>query len=126
MTIVPLPSQPPRRSNALVVTHRHGQRVVCVSGEHDLSTVSGLSADLAEVMRIDESDVVVDLERVVFMDASTVGAFVRARAFLAARGRDLRLQSPSAAARRVLQLCGVACDTAPMPDLHIVPNDAPS
>ena len=126
MTIVPLPSHLVRHSDALEVVHRGVQRVVCVRGEHDLSTVSGLSADLAEVMRMDESDVVVDLQRVAFMDASTVGAFVRARAFLAARGRELRLRSPSAVARRVLDLCAVAYDAAPMPDLHLVSSDAPS
>ena len=123
MTIVPLPSQLSRRSDAFQVVQRHGHRVVCVSGEQDMSTVADLSAELARVMWLDETDVVVDLQRVSLMDSATVGAFVRARAFLAARGRELHLQSPSASAQRVLRICGVAYDATPVPDLRIVPNN---
>jgi anti-anti-sigma factor len=123
MTIVPLPSPLSPRSRTFQVVHRHGQRVVCLSGEQDVSTVGRLSAELAKVMRSDERDVVVDLQGVLFMDASTVGAFERARAFLAARGRELHLQSPSPTALRVLRICGIAYDTAPAPGLHIVKAD---
>lgn len=127
MTIVSLPGRQLPHSESCEVIYRHGHRVVCVRGEHDASTASALSSELMAVMRLDERDVVVDLHRVAFMDASTIGALMSARAFLAARGRALRLEAPSNAARRVLQLCGIAYDAVPAhpaaPALRLLSED---
>jgi anti-anti-sigma factor len=82
--------------------------VVWLRGEHDLSTVHLLSEALSRAIAEDERDVVVDLSRVEFMGAATVGVLLRARQDLLSRSRALTLRHPSPAARRVLDACGVA------------------
>jgi anti-anti-sigma factor len=79
--------------------------VVHLRGEHDLATVTELSATLARAITIGDADLVVDLSRVDFMGAATVGVFVWARELLLARSRSLVLRAPSSSARRVLELC---------------------
>ena len=79
--------------------------VVHLRGEHDLATVAELSGSLARAITIGDADLVVDLSRVDFMGAATVGVFVWARELLLARSRSLVLRAPSSSARRVLELC---------------------
>ena len=55
-----------------------------------------------------EARVLVDLSAVTFMDASTVGAIVGSRNRLQSRAKSVEVRSPSTAARRVLELCGLA------------------
>jgi len=82
--------------------------VVCLRGEHDLSTVAELSATMARAMRLSDADLVVDLSRVEFMGASTIGVIVWARDLLGARDRSLAVRTPSSCARRVLELCDLS------------------
>jgi anti-anti-sigma factor len=82
--------------------------VVCLRGEHDLAAVAELSATMAQAIALGEGDLVVDLSRVEFMSASTVGVLVWARELLRARSRSLVVRSPSTCARRVLELCELA------------------
>lgn len=77
---------------------------VCLRGEHDLSTVAEMSATMAQAIAIGDTDLVVDLSRVELMTAATVGVLVRARELLRIRSRSLVLRSPSARARRILEL----------------------
>jgi anti-anti-sigma factor len=79
--------------------------VVRLRGEHDLATVTELSATLARAITLGDADLVVDLSQVEFMGAATVGVFAWARELLSARSRSLVLRSPSSSARRVLELC---------------------
>jgi anti-anti-sigma factor len=79
--------------------------VIWLRGEHDLSTVPELSAALTGAIMVDESDVVVDMAEVQFMDATIVGVFLQARELLRARSRCLVLRSPPRCVRRVLELC---------------------
>jgi anti-anti-sigma factor len=51
---------------------------------------------------------VVDLHRVEFMDASTIGVITWARELLRARSRALTVRGPSPSARRVLGLCDLS------------------
>lgn len=113
MTIVQLRGRSLVFADAPSVEYRHGQPLLCVRGTHDACTVASLAEELARVMAWDHDDVTVDLTGVEFMDSSTVGVLTRARAFLEARGRSLRLQSPSRPARRLLDLCLVQYDLAP-------------
>jgi anti-sigma B factor antagonist len=80
------------------------QVVVCLRGDHDLSTVAELSAAMARAITLGDADIVVDLSRVEFMAAATVGVLVRARGLLRSRSRSLVVRSPSTRARRVLEL----------------------
>jgi anti-anti-sigma factor len=82
--------------------------VSCLRGEHDLATVVELSATLARAITLGEGDLVVDLSRIEFMDASTVGVLTWARELLRVRSRSLVVRSPSACARRVLELCDLS------------------
>jgi anti-anti-sigma factor len=85
-----------------------GRTVVCLRGEHDAFTAAELSEALTRATALDEGDLVVDLGGVTFMAAATVGVVLRARALLRLRSRSLVVRSPSACARRILDLCGVA------------------
>jgi anti-anti-sigma factor len=82
--------------------------VVCLRGEHDLSTVAELSATMARAITLSDADLVVDLSRVEFMSASTVNIVVWARELLRARDRSLAVRAPSRCARRVLELCDLS------------------
>ena len=95
--------------------HHDRRTVLWLRGEHDTSTVAELSEAMAAAIARDEGNVVVDLSGVDFMDASTVGVVVRARAVLAARSRAMTLRSPSTRARRVLDMFGLAGSSSPGP-----------
>jgi anti-anti-sigma factor len=82
--------------------------IVCLRGEHDLSTVAELSATMARAITLSDADLVVDLSRVEFMSASTIGVVVWARELLRARDRSLAVRTPSRCARRVLELCDLS------------------
>lgn len=92
-----------------------GRTVVRVTGDHDTSTVSDLSALLAQAISLDDTDLVVDLGGVRFMDVSTLRVIMRAREFLIRRGRSLRLRSPSPCALLVLDSCGMTALVSPGP-----------
>jgi anti-sigma B factor antagonist len=98
-------------------TGRDGDRVVVwLRGEHDIATSAELSADLARAVALDESDLVVDLSEVQFMDASTIGVVVTTRNCLLGRSRSLSLRAPASHTRRILEVCGLAelIDAAPL------------
>lgn len=81
--------------------------VVWLIGEHDTSTVGQLSATLARAIAVDDSDVVLDLTGVRFMDASTLHVLLKAQGFLTRRGRSLMLRAPGLCARLVLKSSGL-------------------
>jgi anti-sigma B factor antagonist len=81
--------------------------VIRICGDQDLSNVSVLSVALARATDLGGAAVVVDLSGVTFMDASTLGAIVRARHVLESRSRSLIMRCPSPSARRLLDLCGI-------------------
>jgi anti-anti-sigma factor len=87
--------------------HEGGRIVLWLGGEHDLSSQDSLSAGLARAIASVDADVVVDLSKIEFMDAGTVGVLLRARAFLLLRRRSLALRAPSGRARLVIDLCGL-------------------
>jgi anti-anti-sigma factor len=82
--------------------------VVWLQGEHDVTTVAALSQTMARAIALDDSDLVIDLSGVEFMDAATIGVIVRARDFLAQRSRSMTLRSPSTCARRIVDVCDLA------------------
>ena len=82
--------------------------VIRVHGEQDIATKVPLVVAIARAARRDDADLLVDLSEVTFMDASTIGAIVASRNRLRSRSRSLEVRAPSPAARRVLDLCGLA------------------
>lgn len=94
-----------------------GRIVVWVRGDQDVSTRGHLSAAIARAARLDDTDMVVDLGGVTFMDASTINSLVEAYEGLRARSRSLSLRAPSPLARRLLDICelGFLIDADPAP-----------
>jgi len=90
-------------------------------GEYDLSTVAALTETLARATALNEPEIVVDLSRARFLDATTIGIIVGTRNDLQRASRSLRLRSPSPTARRLLELCGLAdlIDPAPVDALPL-------
>ena len=83
--------------------------IIWLRGEHDIATKVGLVVAIARAAQRDDSaDLLVDLGGVTFMDASTIGAIVGSRNRLRSRSQSLDVRAPSAVARRVLDLCGLA------------------
>jgi anti-anti-sigma factor len=82
--------------------------VVRCRGENDSATVPELAETMARVILGTASDVVLDLREVEFIDAATMSFIVRADIVLRGSARTLIVESPSAPARRVLDVCGLA------------------
>lgn len=98
----------PLWGDQIVVHSNTDGTVVWVRGTHDMATVPSLEEAMARAVTLDDSDVVVDLSGVEFMDASTIGAIVRTRNLLGRGSRGLVVRAPSPFARRVLECCGMA------------------
>jgi anti-anti-sigma factor len=82
--------------------------VVWVGGEHDSATAMNVSSRIAQAARLDDSDLVVDLSSITFMDASTIGAIVASHNRLLGRSHSLSVRAPSPLARRLLTMCELA------------------
>ena len=87
---------------------RSERAVVWVRGDHDIATKVSVAVAIVRASECDDMHVIIDLSGVTFMDASTVGAIVGGENRLRSRGQSLELRAPSASARRVLELCGLA------------------
>jgi anti-anti-sigma factor len=98
------------------VMRREGSRtVVSLRGEQDMNTAIDVAEALAAASAAGDSDVVVDLSKVQFMDAAIIAALVRGRNILRSQSRDLMLRAPSGFAGRLLHLCGLAGSIDPLP-----------
>lgn len=82
--------------------------VICLAGEHDLSSVEELMQAIATAVDSGRSDLIFDLSRVEFMDSTVINQLVRACTRLGAEGRSARVRDPSPAARSVLEICGLS------------------
>jgi anti-anti-sigma factor len=72
-----------------------------------MNSVVDLAQAVDGVMDEGRSDPVFDLSGVVFMDSTIINELLIAFTRLKADGRMARIPDPSAAARRVLELCGL-------------------
>jgi anti-anti-sigma factor len=82
--------------------------VVIPSGEADTSTVAGLRQALMDVVATGPARLVVDLDRLSFMDASALGVLVQARAGTTAAGGRFEVVVHHAWGRRLLEVTGLA------------------
>lgn len=97
------------------VGYEAGHTVIWLWGEHDLASAPAIYRALMNAARNDDTDVVVDLLSVSFMDCSTVGALMTGRQMLHERSRPMMIRAaPRTFTRRVLALCGLEdiCDPA--------------
>ena len=81
--------------------------VVAPVGEADFCTAPELRRALHEAIDSGRPHVVVDLDQVTFMDASTVGLLLDARARLADAGGTLQIRCRSRHARRMFATTGL-------------------
>jgi anti-anti-sigma factor len=81
--------------------------IIWLRGEHDLATDGELRRTLARAIAHNNADIVVDLSRVEFMGASTLGVIVAAWNSLRQESRSLTMRSPSPHVRRVIGICGL-------------------
>jgi anti-anti-sigma factor len=82
--------------------------VVSLYGDHDLATAHSLSAAIATAAAVDDTDLVLDLSGVQFMDSTTIVVILRGKSLLETRGRTMTVRNPSRPARYVLGLCDLS------------------
>jgi anti-sigma B factor antagonist len=80
-----------------------GRVTVRLGGEFDLATAPGLREVLAE----SDTDTVVDLAEVLFIDSSTLQVFAATHRRLGERGHSFVLRDPHTNVRRVLEITGL-------------------
>jgi anti-anti-sigma factor len=85
----------------------HGEAVVAVSGELDMSTVPELSRSLAEVLDQHPHDLTLDLAGVEFIDSTGLTLLVRASNQLKQHEGTFHLTHPRPPIRRVLEIVGL-------------------
>jgi anti-sigma B factor antagonist len=80
--------------------------VLHVEGDLDVTTRGRFGA-LAEEVRSDGSDLVIDLSQVSFVDSSTLTVLLRLRTAQRSAGHDLVLRRPSVTVTEILRLSGL-------------------
>lgn len=90
----------------ITVSRERGYVIVAVTGEIDISTVTGLRERLFELAEGGEP-LIVDLNRVTFIDSAGLGALVGAARRAAAHGGSLHAVCARPQTRKLLWLTGV-------------------
>ena len=86
----------------------YGDRAVLqVGGEVDLATCPQLQAALAELVDRGFHQLIVDLERVSFLDCAGIGVLLEARRRVHQHHGSLKLVRPAPLVRRVLEVTGM-------------------
>ncbi len=81
--------------------------VLC--GEYDAANAQALRDELARAIDADETDLVLHLGDVTFLNASTLTVFIEAKTLLDREGRFFSLGTLSPAAARIIEICGLQC-----------------
>ena len=90
----------------ITVSRERGSVIVAVTGEIDISTVTGLRERLFELAE-GGKPLMVDLNRVTFIDSAGLGALVGAARRAAAHGGSLHAVCARPQTRKLLWLTGV-------------------
>jgi len=77
-----------------------------VGGELDIASLPALEETLLSAVSNGNAEIVVDLERVTFIDASGLGAFIRAADRATEGGRSFAIVRPPPFVRKILTLTG--------------------
>lgn len=83
--------------------------VVTPHGEADLAVVPDLQRAMGEAIGTGRGHVVLDLDRLAFMDATTLGVIVRARAATTAAGGVLTVRCHSRLGELLMRTTGLGC-----------------
>ncbi|HET7516251.1 MAG TPA: STAS domain-containing protein [Actinomycetes bacterium] len=91
-----------------VSVRHHGDRAtIHIAGEIDLATCPHLQAIVVDLVDRGCHQLIVDLERVSFLDCAGIGALVDARRRVQEHGGSVRLARPGPLVWRVLTLTGM-------------------
>ena len=115
MALIELPRPQAAARPGATASQRPPVTVIALAGEHDTTTVAGVSAILDRAIADHRADVVIDLHVGTYMGTATVRVLTRARTLLAAESRALIYRAPSRSARRILELCALAPSTDDRP-----------
>ena len=102
-----VPHTTPAMGLSAAVCDEGSVTVVALQGEADPATLHVVVEALSDVITDRDSDVVVDLAQVEFIDTAALRAVLRAREQLEGIGRHLTLRSPSRIAGRLLGVFGL-------------------
>ena len=80
--------------------------VISLSGELDVSVSQGLSEELIDLIDGGATDLVIDLERLAFIDSTGLSAILQANRKLEGKGH-LILREPTPLVRQVLEVTGL-------------------
>jgi anti-anti-sigma factor len=78
---------------------------VRLRGELDIATLGEVESALADALRASEPEVIVDVSGTTFVDSTTIGALLDARAAADRAGRTVRLRGVGPRFERLLGLC---------------------
>ena len=99
----------------LVVSQEGSRTVVTLRGDAGARVAADLAEALAAAVLASDGDVVVAVGGIGPIDPAVVAALAGGQRALRARSRTLLLRAPSAAARRLLDVCGLVAVAAPDP-----------
>ena len=85
--------------------HVPGSVVVTVRGDLDAASAPRLKDALQDLHEADDRDVIVDVERLTFIDSSGVYVLVQALKRMTTEGRHLTLRGADSRAYKVLDVC---------------------
>jgi anti-sigma B factor antagonist len=81
--------------------------IVVLEGEFDMTGTARFWAHISNALEMPATSITVDARGVTFIDSSSVGALLRARAEADERGVAFRVSEPSPVLRRIAQLAGI-------------------
>jgi anti-anti-sigma factor len=98
-----------RHSGPLTITvsWRKDTAIMVLAGEVDLAAAPLLHACLKDVAGVARGDLVVDLDLVIFLDASGLSFLVTAQQLFATKGCRMMIMSPPRPVRRLFEVTGL-------------------
>jgi anti-sigma B factor antagonist len=97
------------QSHFHVEAHTEGRAcVLTITGELDLAAAPALEQELDAALKSGASVIVLDLERLDFIDSTGLSVLVRGQQQAQEAGLDLGLVKPAAQVERLLELTGLA------------------
>jgi len=88
------------------VRHETDRVVVVMGGEIDYGNVGRVRSVLVDVVRGTQSEIVVDMRDVGFVDSTVLGVLVQAKNRLQEAGRSMVIEHLSSRVRRTFELAG--------------------